>query len=91
MELRCGSDLAVPACLVGWSEPGKQAKGGDTCEWPEDPPARGDRHPARLGVRQGPYLYLLAEARRLLSVHSADLRLALSGLPQLRAAVLQPR
>jgi hypothetical protein len=27
---RCGSALAVPACLVGWSEPGKQAKGGDT-------------------------------------------------------------
>jgi hypothetical protein len=60
-------------------------------ERPEDPPARGDRHPARHGVRQGPYLYLLAEARRLLSVHPADLRLALPGLPQLRAAVLQPR
>jgi hypothetical protein len=59
-------------------------------EWPEDPPARGDRHPARLGIRQGPYLYLLAEARRLLSVHPADLRLALPGLPHLRAAVLQP-
>jgi methanogenic corrinoid protein MtbC1 len=27
---RCGSALAVPAWLVGWSEPGKQAKGGDT-------------------------------------------------------------
>jgi hypothetical protein len=27
---RCGSTLAVPACLVGWSELGKQAKGGDT-------------------------------------------------------------
>src|SRR4029453_4956755 len=52
-------------------------------EWPEDPPARGDRHPARLGLRQGPYLYLLAEARRLLSVHRADLRLALPGLPHL--------
>jgi hypothetical protein len=26
---RKGSDLAVPACLVGWSEPGNQAKGGD--------------------------------------------------------------
>jgi hypothetical protein len=28
--LRCGSDLAVPARLVGWSEPGDPAKGGDT-------------------------------------------------------------
>jgi hypothetical protein len=27
---RCGSGLAVPACLADWSEPGKQAKGGDT-------------------------------------------------------------
>jgi hypothetical protein len=26
----CGSGLAVPVCLVGWSEPGNQAKGGDT-------------------------------------------------------------
>jgi hypothetical protein len=26
----CGSGLAVLACLVGWSEPGNQAKGGDT-------------------------------------------------------------
>jgi hypothetical protein len=26
----CGSGWAVPACLVGWSEPGNQAKGGDT-------------------------------------------------------------
>jgi hypothetical protein len=26
----CGSGLAVPACVVGWSEPGNQAKGGDT-------------------------------------------------------------
>ena len=33
-------------------------------------------------------MYLLAEARQLLSVHPADLRLALSGLPRLRAAVL---
>src|SRR5215218_10961448 len=30
VELRCGSDVAVPARLVGWSEPGNQAKGGDT-------------------------------------------------------------
>ena len=27
---RCGSELAVPARVVGWSEPGNQAKGGDT-------------------------------------------------------------
>jgi hypothetical protein len=27
---RCGSDLAVPARLVGWSGPGNQVKGGDT-------------------------------------------------------------
>jgi len=26
---RCGSGLAVPACLVGWSEPGDQARGGE--------------------------------------------------------------
>jgi hypothetical protein len=26
---RCGSGLAVPAGLVGWSEPGNQAKGGE--------------------------------------------------------------
>jgi hypothetical protein len=26
----CGSGLAVPACLASWSEPGNQAKGGDT-------------------------------------------------------------
>jgi putative transposase len=25
----CGSGWAVPACVVGWSEPGNQAKGGD--------------------------------------------------------------
>jgi hypothetical protein len=30
VEPRCGSDLAVPARLVGWSEPGNEAKGGDT-------------------------------------------------------------
>ena len=30
VELRCGSDLAVPARLVGWSGPGNQVKGGDT-------------------------------------------------------------
>ena len=30
VEPRCGSGLAVPACSVGWLEPGTQAKGGDT-------------------------------------------------------------
>jgi hypothetical protein len=29
VESRYGSGLGVPARLVGWSEPGKQAKGGD--------------------------------------------------------------
>ena len=29
VEPRCGSGLAVPASLVGWSEPGYQAKGGE--------------------------------------------------------------
>ena len=29
VEPRCGSGLAVPAGLVGWSEPGNQAKGGE--------------------------------------------------------------
>ena len=52
---------------------------------------RQGEHLVALGVRQGPHLYLLAEARRRLSVHPADLRLALPSLPQLRAAVLQPR
>jgi hypothetical protein len=27
---RCGFDWAVPTCLVGWSEPGNQAEGGDS-------------------------------------------------------------
>jgi hypothetical protein len=58
---------------------------------PDDTPARGDQHPARLGVRQGPQVQLLAEARRRWSVHPADLRLALPGVPHPRAAVLQPR
>jgi hypothetical protein len=30
VDPRCGSDLAMPARVVGWSEPGNQAKGGDT-------------------------------------------------------------
>jgi hypothetical protein len=60
-------------------------------ERPEDPPARGDRHRARLGDRQGPPLHVLAQARRPPSVHPPDLRLALPGVPSPRAAVLQPR
>jgi translation initiation factor IF-2 len=57
---------------------------------PEDAPARGDQHPARSGDRQGPQMHLLAEAQRPASVHSADLRLALPGVPRPRPAV-QPR
>jgi hypothetical protein len=76
---------------VGWSGPGNQAKAVTPRERPDTPPARGDRHPARLRPRQGPHLHLLAEARRLLSVYSPDLRLGLPGLPHLRAAVLRPR
>jgi hypothetical protein len=30
VDMQCGSGWAVPAGLVGWSEPGNQAKGGDT-------------------------------------------------------------
>ena len=30
VEMQCGSGWAVPAGLAGWSEPGNQAKGGDT-------------------------------------------------------------
>jgi hypothetical protein len=90
VKLRCGSDLAVPACLVGWSEPGNQATDGDICERPEDPPAREIAIPPGSGSVR-PHLYLLAQARRPLSVHPADLRLALPGLPHPRPAVLQPR
>jgi hypothetical protein len=31
---------------------------------PEDVPARGDQHPARIGVRQGLQVHLLAQTRR---------------------------
>jgi len=86
-----GSGVAMPACLVGWSEPGNKpwavTPGGPR----EDAPARGDQHPARIGDRQGPQLHLLAQARRRPSVHPADLRLALPGVPRSRPAVLQPR
>jgi hypothetical protein len=30
VEVPCGSGWAVPAGVVGWSEPGNQARGGDT-------------------------------------------------------------
>jgi ActR/RegA family two-component response regulator len=30
VDMQCGSGWAVPAGLAGWSEPGNQAKGGDT-------------------------------------------------------------
>jgi hypothetical protein len=79
-----------PARWVGWS-PAPRPRAVTPGERPEDPPARGDRHPARLGAGQGPQMYLLAEARRPPSVHSADLRLALPGVPHPRPAVLQPR
>jgi hypothetical protein len=86
----CGSGLAVPACLVGWSEspPARAVRPGDP---PEDTPAGGDRHPARIRVRQGPQMHLLAEARRPPPVHPADLRPGLRGVPHPRPAVLQPR
>jgi hypothetical protein len=58
---------------------------------PADAPARGDQHPARIGVRQGPQMHLLADAWRRPSLHPADLRLALPGVPHPRPAVLQPR
>jgi hypothetical protein len=35
---------------------------------PEDPPARGDHHRARIRVREGPQLHVLAQARRRPSV-----------------------
>ena len=57
---------------------------------PEDTPARGDQHPARIGDRQGPQMHLLAEAQRSPTVHPTDLRLALPGVPHPRPAVLQP-
>jgi len=91
VEPRCGSGSAVPADSVGWSEPGNQAKAVRPREAPDDAPARRDRHRARLGDRQGPQLHVLAQARRPQSVHSADLRLALSGLSCPRPAVLQPQ
>jgi hypothetical protein len=86
---RCGSGLAVPACVVGWSDLATRPRAVTAGERPEDPPARGDWHRARLGGRQGPQLQLLAQAGRRPSVYPADLRLALPGVSYLRAAVLQ--
>jgi hypothetical protein len=60
-------------------------------ERPEDAPARGDHYRARIRVREGPQLHVLAQARRPPSMHSADLRLALPSVPHPWAAVLQPR
>jgi hypothetical protein len=83
--------LVVPACWwVGRSlaiRPRAVTPGGP----PEDGPAGGDQHPARIGDRQGPQMHLLAQVRRRPSVHPADLRLALPGVPHPRPAVLQPR
>jgi hypothetical protein len=30
VDRQCGFGWAVPDCLAGWSEPGNQAKGGDS-------------------------------------------------------------
>jgi hypothetical protein len=79
-----------PASWVGWSL-APRPRAVTPRERPEDPPAWGDRYPARLGDGDGPQLQLLAQARRRPSVHPTDLRLALPGLPRSRAAVLQPR
>jgi hypothetical protein len=85
------SGLAVPAFLVGWSEPGKRPRAVRPGGAPQDAPARGDRHRAWLGAQQGPPLHLLADARHHRSVHSPDLRRGLPGLPSSRPAVLQLR
>jgi hypothetical protein len=79
-----------PARWVGWSLATRPRAVRPRVP-PEDAPARGDQHPARIGDRQGPQMHLLAEARRPPSVHPPDLRLALPGLPHSRPAVLRPR
>jgi hypothetical protein len=79
-----------PAWRVGRS-PATRPRAVRLREPPEDAPARGDQHPARIGVQQGLQMQLLAEARRRPSVHPADLRPPLPGLPHPRPAVLQPR
>ena len=90
-EPRCGSGLPCPPARWVGRSLATRPRAVTPGERPEDPPARGDRHRARLGVRQGPQMQLLAEARRPPSVHPADLRLALPGLPHPRPGVLQPR
>jgi hypothetical protein len=52
VESRCGSDLAVPTCSgVGRSLATRPR--AVTPEWPEDPPARGDRHAPGSGFDKG--------------------------------------
>jgi hypothetical protein len=87
MRLRLGRSRL----LGGWSEPGNKPRAVTPGGRPDDAPARGDQHPAWIGDRQGPQMHLLAEAQRPPSVHPADLRLALPGVPRPRPAVLQPR
>jgi hypothetical protein len=84
MRLRLGR-----ACLLGGL--GRSLATRPRAVTPSDPPARGDQPSARIGIRQGPQMQLLAEARRPLSVHPADLRPPLPGVPRPWAAVLQPR
>jgi hypothetical protein len=91
-----GRAHAAPAwsCLPAWwvgRSLATRPRAVTAREPPEDAPARGDQHPARIGVRQGPQMQLLAEARGRPSVHPADLRWALPGVPHPRPAVLQPR
>jgi hypothetical protein len=59
----CGSGLVVPACSVGWSGPGYQAKGGDAwwaagrCAGPgrsASSPERGSTRPAGAAASPGP-------------------------------------
>jgi hypothetical protein len=94
-EYRGGAHAApagpcLPARWVGRS-PATRPRTVTPGDPPDDAPARGDQPPARMGVRQGLQMQLLAEAGRRPSVYPADLRLALSGVPHPRPAVLQPR
>ncbi len=79
-----------PAWRVGRS-PATRPRAVTPGDPPEDAPARGDHHRARIGDRQGLQVHLLAQTRRRPSVHPADVRLALPGVPRPRPAVLQPR
>jgi len=76
-----------PKSVSRWAKEGKLP----FLRTPDDASARGDQHPARIGVRQGLQVQLLADAGRCPSVHPADLRLALPGVPHPRPAVLQLR